>query len=167
MMGGTGANRDFAALLDDLFAASGAEVDVPPRPTIPFDLLALANGNQPADITTFVDAATAEYMDLREAVAAELDALLGRTELEALIERAEIAVAEELPPADPASISRELWLDEQTPVTDLGRLRRAFAFRNHPDRVAPHLHRQAMLRMQVANMLIDEAEKRAGKPKRR
>ena len=165
-MGGTSANRDFAALLDDLFAASGAEVDVPPRPSIPFDLLALADGTESADVTTFVEAATAEYLDLREAIA-ELDALLSRAELEALLERAEIAVAEELKPVDPASISRELGLDKGVPIADLGRLRRAFAFRNHPDRVAPHLRRQAMLRMQVANVLIDEAEKQAAAPKRR
>ncbi len=39
------------------------------------------------------------------------------------------------------------------------RKRRAFAFKNHPDRVAPHLRQRAMVRMQVANMLIDEAKK--------
>ena len=40
-------------------------------------------------------------------------------------------------------------------------MRRSFAFANHPDRVAPHLRQRAMIRMQVANMLIDEAKRRA------
>ena len=46
-------------------------------------------------------------------------------------------------------------------AADLGRMRRSFAFANHPDRVAPHLRQRAMIRMQVANMLIDEAKRRA------
>jgi hypothetical protein len=46
-------------------------------------------------------------------------------------------------------------------VRDFGRLRRDFAFHNHPDRVAPHLRNHAIRRMQVANMLIDEARRRA------
>ena len=44
--------------------------------------------------------------------------------------------------------------------------RRAFAFKNHPDRVAPHLRQRAMVRMQVANMLIDEAEQKAARRER-
>ena len=49
---------------------------------------------------------------------------------------------------------------------DFGKLRRSFAFRNHPDRVAPHLRQLALARMQVANRLIDEAKRRAiAKPK--
>jgi hypothetical protein len=35
---------------------------------------------------------------------------------------------------------------------------------NHPDRVPPHLRQRAMIRMQIANMLIDEA---AGAAKKR
>lgn len=55
----------------------------------------------------------------------------------------------------------ELGLDTPKAVADFGRMRRSFAFSNHPDRVAPHLRQRAMIRMQVANMLIDEAKRRA------
>ena len=43
----------------------------------------------------------------------------------------------------------------------MARIRRDFAFKNHPDRVAPHLRQHAMVRMQVANMLIDDARRAA------
>jgi hypothetical protein len=52
-------------------------------------------------------------------------------------------------------------LSDILPSAELGARRRAFAFKNHPDRVAPHLRQRAMVRMQVANMLIDEAKKAA------
>jgi len=61
----------------------------------------------------------------------------------------------------PESIAAELGLNQPKSATDFGRMRRSFAFSNHPDRVAPHLRQRAMIRMQVANMLIDEAKRRA------
>ena len=42
----------------------------------------------------------------------------------------------------------------------LDRLRREFAFRNHPDRVAPELRQRAIVRMQIANRMIDDAKGR-------
>lgn len=57
----------------------------------------------------------------------------------------------------------ELGLDRAKGTADFNRLRRSFAFRNHPDRVAPHLRQRAMVRMQVANMLIDDARRRVEK----
>jgi len=63
--------------------------------------------------------------------------------------------------ADPESIAAELGLDRDDGPTDFGRLRRSFAFSNHPDRVAPHLRQRAMVRMQIANMLIDAAMRKA------
>ena len=42
-------------------------------------------------------------------------------------------------------------------------MRRSFALANHPDRVAPHLRQRAMVRMQLANMMIDDAKRRAAK----
>ena len=61
---------------------------------------------------------------------------------------------------DPAEIARELGLNRGKPTGDLDQLRRRFAFANHPDRVDPALRTVAMARMQVANMLIDEAKRR-------
>ncbi|WP_457153502.1 hypothetical protein, partial [Mesorhizobium sp. P5_C1] len=90
------------------------------------------------------------------------------TEFAALLEHARLALAgeelkpeESLPPIDPESIAVELGLNQPKQVADFGRMRRSFAFANHPDRVAPHLRQRAMIRMQVANMLIDEAKRRA------
>ena len=68
---------------------------------------------------------------------------------------------ERLLPIDPESIAAELGLSKVKKAADFGRLRRSFAFSNHPDRVAPHLRQRAMIRMQVANMLIDDARRKA------
>lgn len=85
-----------------------------------------------------------------------------------MLEQARLALAgeepkpeEKLPLIDPESIAVELGLDEPKSAADFGRMRRSFAFANHPDRVAPHLRQRAMIRMQIANMLIDEAKRRA------
>jgi len=90
------------------------------------------------------------------------------SEFAALLEHAKLALAaedpkpeEKLPPIDPESIAAELGLNQPKSTADFGRMRRSFAFTNHPDRVAPHLRQRAMIRMQVANMLIDEAKRRA------
>lgn len=104
------------------------------------------------------DALAAEYRESGADMAAEFAALL---------EQARLALADEhpspeevLPPIDPESIAAELGLDRPIGDIELGRLRRTFAFGNHPDRVAPHLRARAIIRMQVANMLIDEARRR-------
>lgn len=75
--------------------------------------------------------------------------------------------SKKLPPIDPEAIAKELGLAAAKASADFGRLRRNFAFHNHPDRVAPHLRQRAMVRMQVANMLIDDAKRRAAKPGKR
>jgi hypothetical protein len=89
---------------------------------------------------------------------AEFGALLDRVKLSI---GNDDAAAETLPPNDAKSIAAELGLDAPAAKVDFGRFRRNFAFANHPDRVAPHLRQRAMVRMQVANMLIDEAKRRA------
>jgi len=88
-----------------------------------------------------------------------------RAELAAYLDIAEIL--EETPPTElvsdsiePSDIAVELGLDQALPA-ELGSIRRHFAFANHPDRVAPHLRERAMVRMQVANMLIDAAQSKA------
>jgi hypothetical protein len=71
---------------------------------------------------------------------------------------------EALPETAPDAISRELALHRIADAKSLDRLRREFAFRNHPDRVRPEWRDAAMARMQTANRLIDEAKQRlAGK----
>ena len=104
------------------------------------------------------DALAAEYREAGADMAAEFAALLEQAR--AALADEHPAPEEKLPPIDPESIAAELGLDRPATDAELGRLRRSFAFDNHPDRVAPHLKERAIQRMQVANMLIDEAKRR-------
>lgn len=149
---GTNTRRDFASLLDDLFLAPDPDVDLGKRPTIPFDYLSIADELHSGRIKVADEAAVAEYRE--SAVAPEIA-------FDALLAAADLPPVEELPAIEPDAIARELGLEKLKAVRDFGRVRRDFAFRNHPDRVAPHLRERAIQRMQVANMLIDEAKRRA------
>jgi hypothetical protein len=140
---------DFAALLDDLIAASLSEAEQPGRPTIPFDYLSVADELHSGRIRVSPNAVAAEY----RAADATADTLSQASN------EADTAKEEPLLSTDPQAIWNELGLAQADP-DELGRKRRVFAFRNHPDRVAPHLRQRAMVRMQVANMLIDEMERR-------
>lgn len=64
-------------------------------------------------------------------------------------------------PVEPDAILKELRLDRAKGVDEFARIRRTFAFANHPDRVPAHMRDRAITRMQIANMLIDEARQRA------
>lgn len=148
------ADRDFASLLDELIASAAADPAQPPRTTIPFDYLAVAEELHSGRIRVSPDEVAAEYRQV-EATA------------EALFAAVEVAKAEEaLPPIEPEAISQELGLLGPFKTEELARKRRTFAFNNHPDRVAPHLRQRAMVRMQIANMLIDEAARKAKRPRR-
>jgi len=61
---------------------------------------------------------------------------------------------------DAMSIARELGITGREKPDVLDRMRRDFAFANHPDRVAADLRDNAIVRMQIANRLIDEAKLR-------
>ncbi|WP_292470624.1 hypothetical protein [Mesorhizobium sp.] len=156
---GTGNKLDFALLLDDLIIASEKGEDGGARPSIPFDYLSVADELHSGRIKVAGESVAAEYREAGADLAAEFAALLDQAKL-ALAEE-EDRPEEELAPIDPESIAGELGLDRPAKDTDFGRIRRNFAFANHPDRVAPHLRQRAMIRMQVANMLIDEAKRRA------
>jgi hypothetical protein len=155
--GVTGTNRDFASLLDDLFVAAEKPAETAPRPTIPFDYLAVAEELHSGRIKVSDGAATAEYRDVGKDAEAELSALLDEVEVAKTRPAPEII---ELPSIEPDAIAAELGLADAAPA-DFGRLRRIFALKNHPDRVAPDLRQRALQRMQVANGLIDEAKRRA------
>lgn len=60
---------------------------------------------------------------------------------------------------DPATIARELGIGDHRSSAELDQARRNFALRYHPDRVAEEQRERAKLRMQIANMLIDEAKR--------
>lgn len=147
---GTRTNSDFGALLDDLFVARDRPDQTAGRPTIPFDYLAVVDELHSGRIRVSADAAAAEY---RDADASELPVDLAAEQ--ALLIEPEVPLS-----VDPDAIAAELGLASVS-STELGRLRRSFALKNHPDRVAPHLRPRALARMQVANGLIDEARRRA------
>jgi hypothetical protein len=160
---GTGAKRDFASLLDDLFVASESEEEAAPKPSVAFDYLAVVDELHSGRIKVSQEALAAQYRESGHDLAAEFAALLDQARLALAGETPE--QQEKLPPIDPASIAAELGLGQ--PGVDYGQLRRSFAFANHPDRVPSHLRQRAMIRMQVANMLIDEAKNKAAGARRK
>jgi len=151
-------NQDFSSLLDDLFdePVLVAEDEEPVSPSIPFDYLSVADELHSGRINVSDDAAEVEYLVTNDLYRAEFEAIMG----DAVPPAADIAPVDGLSPIEPAAIAFELGL-ERASASDFDRIRRSFAFANHPDRVAPHLRQRAMLRMQVANMLIDDAKSRA------
>lgn len=152
-------NGDFASLLDDLFQAATPEAEeaAPAAPSIPFDYLSVVEELHSGRIQVSGEEASAEY----RAAAATIEEVLHELDLR----RAEVAAPpleaepelEPWPSTDPEDIARELGLALLRSRDDFARARRAFAFANHPDRVAPHLRETAIVRMQIANVLIDEA----------
>jgi len=165
----------FATLLDGLIdrhddpeeAAEPYKVeDFGSTPTIPFDYLAVADELHSGRIQVEPDRRKRERRDLGARYRAEFEAYIDAAA--PLIAPAVAKPAQPVPPAEaelpsiePHAILLELHL-EGAALEDFARIRRAFAFANHPDRVAPHLRERASLRMQIANMLIDDARRRAG-----
>lgn len=62
----------------------------------------------------------------------------------------------------PDDIARELGLSRNPSVDELKRIRRLYALSNHPDVATDGSRDAATRRMQIANLLIDEALRRAG-----
>lgn len=164
---GTGINRDFASLLDELIVAADRD-DIEPAPTIPFDYLAVAEELHSGRIRVDGHTVAAEYREAGAGLDDEFVALFDTMRAEAVADALQDAMsaepAEPEPSIEPEAIARELNLSEAKPA-DLARMRRRFALANHPDRVAPHLRQRAMVRMQLANMMIDDAKRRAAKAK--
>jgi hypothetical protein len=140
-------------LLDDLFVASEGEEGAA-KPSIPFDYLAVVDELHSGRIKVSGEALAEHYRESGAGLAVEFAAILADADLSC---PGNDSAA--LPSVDPDTIAAELGLDR--PNADLKRLRRDFAFANHPDRVSPHLRQRAAVRMQIANMLIDEARRKA------
>lgn len=157
---GAGAELDFTTLLDDLIAASQAaeEMDVGDTagaaPSLRVDLLAQLDRLQAGSKAQFKDRAEMAY---REHLAAAMEP--GRQKADAT--PAHLApLLDDLFFLDPDSISRELGIQPKSRPEELDKARRAFAMRYHPDRVPEEFRERAALRMQIANMLIDQAKSR-------
>lgn len=142
--------RDFATVLDEMLVDEAARRGWSDINGTSLDYLTVTEALHSGRIVISDDAAAATYreaMETRGADAPPRPAKAGSA-----------TPPRPLPSTDPAEIARELGLDKAG--ADLDLLRRRFAFSNHPDRVEPGLRVVAMARMQVANMLIDEAKKR-------
>lgn len=143
---GSFTTKDFATLLDEAIAQAETE-DRPsyPRTSIPFDVL---DGTRDGDAVIADPAAAAEYLF----AVADIPSIAP-----------DLAPLTELPSVEPEAIARELKLTGREKPDALDRVRREFAFANHPDRVAPALRERAIVRMQIANRMIDDAKHRRGR----
>ncbi|MFC5583630.1 hypothetical protein ACFPOD_00765 [Nitratireductor kimnyeongensis] len=151
-----GRSRDFAALLDELIDEDARNAGGSPATLHSLDYLSVAEELHSGRINFTDRRAEAEY-------GMHQSAPPRRRADQAKTVKTEPPVAMPLA-TDPDEIARELGLGRTTDPKVLDRLRRDFAFRNHPDRVPAHLRANAMTRMQVANMLIDEAKRGKIKP---
>lgn len=142
-------NRDFAAVLDELMAEAELDRSDESRPAVRLDPLSVADELHSGRIVISRDQAAAEY---------GADAADDAPKPE--VAAPPIAPEPESLDTNPESIARELGIGDRRPPADLDALRRRFAAANHPDRVAAHLRDDAMVRMQIANMLIDEAKRK-------
>lgn len=158
---GANAELDFGALLDQLLAATAdAEFDEPEggvAPSLRVDMLAQIERLQAENVALFPDRAMREYGDNAEQFQTKTET---KTEKQAPQSPANLQPAlEDLFFLDPDSISRELGIGPKSKPDELDRARRSFALRYHPDRMPEELRERAALRMQIANMLIDEAKR--------
>ena len=160
----TKTQRDFASFLDDPAIGKSEPEDEPvfedigPAPTIPFDYLSVAEELHSGRIQLQPDRRKGGSRDPADPYRAELAAYLDAAS--PLIDSPPLS-DDVLPSIEPADVASELGLGSAD-ASDFKQIRRDFAFANHPDRVAPHLRERAMVRMQLANMLIDDAQRRAG-----
>jgi len=138
----TSETSEFAALLDEIIAR-GTE----PQPSAAnIDLLALIDEiDARAAITA--DGVVAEYFEAAANVRFVPDA-------------PSLAPEMVYPQTTPEAVAKELGLKGDETRADLDARRRQFALANHPDRVAQDLRGHAMIRMQIANHLIDDAKRR-------
>jgi hypothetical protein len=141
--------RDFASVLDELLVDEAARRGWSGVNGASLDYLSVTEALHSGRIVISDDTAAATYREAMETHRAEGPP-----------HAAKAAPPRPLPSTDPAVIARELGLDAAGARADLDLLRRRFAFSNHPDRVEPGLRVVAMARMQIANMLIDDAKKR-------
>jgi len=147
-MATAGTHRDFASLLDDLLIDEAARRSAAAKATSSIDFLGVID-ELGSGLVVPDGVAAAGY---REQLGEALDEIV-------------IPDAEPAPPppsTDPHEIARELGLSGRKGRNELDAMRRRFALANHPDRVVPELREVAMVRMQVANMLIDEAKRARG-----
>ncbi len=142
--------RDFTSVLDELLAEDRELDSGEAAPRMRLDPLSVAEELHSGRIVISPEDAAAAY---RADVGDDPEE---RIEVEA----PPIAPEPVSLDTDPKAIARELGIEKLRTLDDLDALRRRFASTNHPDRVAEHLRADAMIRMQIANGLIDDAKRR-------
>lgn len=138
---------EFTSLLDELLAKAEREDDAPARPSVPFGFVT-------------PDVAVEE---LWKSVPSDFVAkVYGESSARETVEfTPSIETPEPLPSTDPEDIAAELRMSNARWPKDFDRIRREFALVNHPDKVMPHLRDRAVVRMQIANMMIDREKRKA------
>ncbi|TKT76927.1 hypothetical protein [Aquamicrobium sp. LC103] len=146
----------FAELLDELISSSREEEPFRaegPRPSLRLDMLAQIERLQAENSSLFREKGASAYREMMSEPTPPIAA--GLDETEAKLQPA----LEDLFFLDPQSIANELGIKTRNNPADLDKARRSFAKRYHPDRVPEHMRDRAAMRMQIANMLIDEAKR--------
>jgi hypothetical protein len=161
---GTFSTSEFATLLDELIAEKAREEDVSARPSMPFGFVAPEEA-----VETLWASVPHEFVaGLYGQTDGKSD---GASDEKAFVPDAPgIETPEPMPPLpsiDPAAIADELKTAHARGPKDFDRLRREFALANHPDKVEPRLRERALVRMQIANMLIDNAKRAAASSRAR
>ena len=138
---------EFTSLLDELLAREQREDDAPKRPSVPFGFV-----TPDAAVEELWNSVPSDFVAKVYGEAADRDTVHSPPGIEP---------PEPLPSTDPEDIAAELRMANARWPKDFDRIRREFALANHPDRVVPHLRDRAVVRMQIANMMIDREKRKA------
>jgi hypothetical protein len=139
---------EFTSLLDEMLARGERDAEAAPvRPSVPFGFVTPDDAVEelwksvPSDFVAKVYGEASE----RETV----ETVPG------------METPEPLPSINPEDIALELRMANARWPKDFDRIRREFALANHPDKVVAHLRDRAVVRMQIANMMIDREKRKA------
>lgn len=138
---------EFTSLLDELLAKGVREDDSPVRPSVPFGFVTPDIAVEELWKSVPSDFVAKVYGDASERETVEFTPSM--------------ETPEPLPSTDPEDIAAELRMANARWPKDFDRIRREFALANHPDKVMPHLRDRAVVRMQIANMMIDREKRKA------
>ena len=141
---------EFTSLLDELLDRSEREKNSSGRPAVPFGYVAPKDAveelwaSMPSDFVESVYRENEDRETVRDAPGMETPE----------------PTEPPLPSIEPEAIAAELRMATARWPRDMDRIRREFAMANHPDRAEPRLRERAAIRMQIANMLIDQEKRR-------
>jgi hypothetical protein len=141
--------RDFASLLDDLLARTEQEDETSAKPSVSFGFV-----TPDAAVEELWKSVPTDFVAKVYGEAAEREALGAAPGMET-------PEPEPLPSVEPEDIAAELRMANARWPRDFDRIRREFALHNHPDKVEAHLRDRAVVRMQIANMMIDREKRKA------